>query len=34
MEQVVADCERLLGTEHPDTLAARANLDGMKRDQA
>ncbi|WP_326770959.1 tetratricopeptide repeat protein (plasmid) [Streptomyces sp. NBC_01591] len=25
-EHMVADCERLLGNEHPDTLTARANL--------
>ncbi|MFF3784061.1 tetratricopeptide repeat protein [Streptomyces sp. NPDC001933] len=25
-EHMVADCERLLGNEHPDTLSARANL--------
>jgi hypothetical protein len=25
-EQVLADCERRLGAEHPDTLTARANL--------
>lgn len=23
---VVADCERLLGTDHPDTVAMRENL--------
>ncbi len=32
-EPVVADSERLLGAEHPYTLMARTNLDGMKRGQ-
>ncbi|MGI8808719.1 MAG: tetratricopeptide repeat protein [Acidimicrobiales bacterium] len=30
-EQVVADSERLLGPEHPDTLSAKAALDDLTR---
>ena len=30
-EQVLADCRRVLGDEHPDTLASRSNLAGAYR---